>query len=130
MKTPADHNLPMNNDLLFVYGTLKRGEGNYRVLEQADAEFVAEAKTVERFPMTGQYVPFLHMEPGVGHHVKGEIHAVKSFTRLDQFEGAYTRKPVLVETKDKTQCWVWAYFTRRARHEDEEMMEEFSGRND
>lgn len=58
--------------LVFVYGTLKRGEPNHSYLQVKDngyAKFVSQAKTVEKYPLViaSKYnIPFLLYNPGVG----------------------------------------------------------------
>ena len=44
----------MGSHLVFVYGTLKRGEPNHYLLQQSDkgcCEFVSTAVTVDRWPL-------------------------------------------------------------------------------
>ncbi|XP_067298958.1 gamma-glutamylaminecyclotransferase C-like [Pseudorasbora parva] len=79
---------------VFVYGTLKRGQPNhFRMWDAANgrAEFVAQARTVERYPLviaTKCNVPFLLNVPGMGQRVYGEIYSVdqKMLEFLDEFE--------------------------------------------
>ncbi|KAJ8003352.1 hypothetical protein DPEC_G00147450 [Dallia pectoralis] len=81
--------------LIFVYGTLKRGQPNYyRMLpEQANgkAEFYSHAHTVQRYPLViaGRYnIPALLNRPGEGHRVQGEVYRVDDtmLAFLDAFE--------------------------------------------
>ena len=59
--------------LVFVYGTLKRGQPNNHVITNEDngsATLVSMAKTVEKWPLviaTRFNVPFLLNKPGHGH---------------------------------------------------------------
>jgi gamma-glutamylaminecyclotransferase len=60
--------------LVFVYGTLKRGEPNYHVMsegqEGASAQLVGPASTIERYPLViaSRYnIPFLLDRAGIGH---------------------------------------------------------------
>lgn len=59
--------------LLFVYGTLKKGQPNYRhMLDTISgcAEYVSEATTDQKFPLVigSKYnIPFLLNFPGTGH---------------------------------------------------------------
>jgi gamma-glutamylaminecyclotransferase len=80
--------------LLFVYGSLKRGLPNHRLL--GDAEFVGESLTVARYElvMLGAYPALV---AGGTRAIVGELYAVDSglLARLDAFEGdEYQRGPV------------------------------------
>ncbi|KAF4670685.1 hypothetical protein FOZ61_009528 [Perkinsus olseni] len=79
---------------VFVYGTLKRGFYNWDKYLRPDqgAEFIATAKTVERYPLIVEKkygIPFLINQEGVGHNVEGEVFAVTSacLRSLDELEG-------------------------------------------
>lgn len=80
--------------LIFVYGTLKRGEPNHYVLNKVDngsAEFVCSGKTATQFPLivgTKYNIPFLLNVPETGHRINGEIYSVdeKMLNSLDDFE--------------------------------------------
>lgn len=91
--------MPDNTELLFTYGTLKRGFHNNCVLG-ASSKFVGEAISVSpQFVMrTGGY-PILWEEaagsPGPTGRVRGELFAISSITlrRCDGLEGhPYTYK--------------------------------------
>ena len=62
-----------SNHLVFVYGTLKRGQPNHEKLtnlENGKATFVGEARTVEKWPLvvaTKFNIPFLLDKQGLGH---------------------------------------------------------------
>jgi len=97
--------------ILFVYGTLKRGEKNYFRL--ADQEFLGEAVTAARYRVIdlGPH-PGLIREAASGLAVHGELFAVdaRCLAALDAFEevpGPFVREPIEVEG-----CGVvWAYYT-------------------
>ncbi|XP_014613992.1 PREDICTED: putative gamma-glutamylcyclotransferase CG2811 isoform X2 [Polistes canadensis] len=79
---------------IFVYGTLKRGEPNHKLIQDKTngyAKFLGIAKTTSSYPLiiaTKYNIPFLLKKPGVGHHVIGEIYDVdsKMLTKLDELE--------------------------------------------
>lgn len=81
--------------LAFVYGTLKRGFGNYWLMEdmmqKGNAHFLGTARTEHRYPLVcGPFqVPFMLNNPEEGHHVKGEVYSIDSagVERLDELEG-------------------------------------------
>ncbi|EER01119.1 Troponin C-akin-1 protein, putative [Perkinsus marinus ATCC 50983] len=81
-------------DLVFVYGTLKRGFYNWEryLRPELGAEFIATAETVEKYPLVieGTYgIPFLINQEGIGHNIQGEIFAVTRpcLQSLDLLEG-------------------------------------------
>jgi len=85
---------------IMVYGTLKRGYWNNRLLD--GAEFVGEALTVKNYIMTGNGIPFIHPNKG-GLPVKGEVYEInpdKHLSSLDRLEGhphTYTRTTIDVQ---------------------------------
>ncbi|XP_026121025.1 gamma-glutamylaminecyclotransferase C isoform X1 [Carassius auratus] len=95
---------------VFVYGTLKKGQPNFMMLDAANgrAEFLARARTVDRYPLviaTKYNIPFLLNVPGKGQRVHGEIYSVdqQMMHFLDRFEGCpemYQRTTVQLEVQD------------------------------
>ncbi len=86
--------------VLFVYGTLKRGQRNHRLL--AGQQFLAEAVTEARYRLVdlGPY-PGLVRDPVAGLAVRGELWAVcpTCLAELDDFEEVprlFVREPVAV----------------------------------
>lgn len=77
--------------LLFVYGTLKRGYRNHRLL--AEQTFISEAVTlpVYRLYDNGSY-PCLVLDPQNGISIEGEIYLIDIalFRLLDQLEDVPT----------------------------------------
>lgn len=80
---------------VFVYGTLKRGQPNHKVLLDGTngcAAFQGRGRTVEPYPLViaGEHnIPRLLNLPGQGQCVVGEIYAVdeQMLRFLDEFEG-------------------------------------------
>ncbi|KAF4118068.1 hypothetical protein G5714_000119 [Onychostoma macrolepis] len=96
---------------VFIYGTLKKGQSNHSIIKNTtngQAEFLARARTVERYPLviaTKNNYPFLLNVPGMGQRVHGEIYCVdqKMLDFLDEFEACpelYQRTTVQVEVQD------------------------------
>lgn len=94
----------MSKRMLFVYGTLKKGYGNNRLLQRPDCRFVAEATTDRpyllmnfgRFP--GMYQEGAKKETP---KVRGELWEVsdEAIVRCDYLEGhptMYRRTPIKV----------------------------------
>jgi len=96
-----------NINLSFVYGTLKQGFHNHRVMKHAGGEFVGEAT------LSGATMYSLGGFPGIvlddsDNTVVGEVYSVKDFAPLDYLEGYpsfYDRK--VVETSLGK---AWVYF--------------------
>nr|XP_035149277.2 gamma-glutamylaminecyclotransferase [Callithrix jacchus] len=84
--------------LLFVYGTLKRGQPNHRVLRDGahgSATFRARGCTLEPYPLViaGEHnIPWLLHLPGSGRRVEGEVYMVdeRMLRFLDDFESCPT----------------------------------------
>lgn len=83
-------------ELLFVYGTLKRGQPNHNVMTDSGngmATFVCCCQTVDKYPLviaTAANIPFLLVQKkGEGHNILGEVWEVDTKMRdtLDYFEG-------------------------------------------
>ena len=92
------------NEFLFVYGSLKKGFDNHKLLEKY-AKRVGKASTVGKFAMYedsfGNY-PYLVKKPVT--KVMGELYKIKRkelLDKIDEFEGApeyYQRKKIKVKT--------------------------------
>jgi len=92
------------NEFLFVYGSLKKGFDNHKLLQKY-AKRVGKASTVGKFAMYedsfGNY-PYLVKEPIT--KVIGELYEIKRkelLDKIDEFEGApeyYQRKRIKVKT--------------------------------
>lgn len=98
---------------VFVYGSLRRGMGNHRLMGQS--ELMAEAH-LSGFDMY-QVSSFPAIVPGNG-SVKGEVYLVDGATlaRLDQLEGhprMYRRSMVTVQAGDVL-AQVWVYVWQRS----------------
>lgn len=96
---------------LFVYGTLKRGFGNHGFL--SDAKFISEVKTVDKFIMYEQGIPFLSKDEEK-YQVTGELFELDDFRNVDSLEGhpnSYKREVIKVyDSETNTEHEAWAYF--------------------
>lgn len=95
--------------LVFVYGSLRRGQTNHRILE--GSAMVATARTLGRFRLVdlGAYPALL---PGGTTAVVGEVYEVDGPTleRLDRLEGHphYYRRE-LIELDDRQIAYVYVF---------------------
>jgi gamma-glutamylcyclotransferase (GGCT)/AIG2-like uncharacterized protein YtfP len=98
--------------LVFVYGTLKKGQGNHERCCLDKASFVGNGKISGRIYSLGA---FPGLKPDNDSKVYGEVYKVDDTTlaRLDRLEGhprMYERKEIIVETNTNEFCEAWAYF--------------------
>lgn len=110
-------------NLVFVYGTLKRGFPNY-FKGMSDFPYVGPATTLLAYPLViagPWYSPVLISDPGAGLRVRGELFKVDSrgLARLDEIEGThkpngYRRSCIDVVAEGAAlACPVWAYLKDR-----------------
>jgi gamma-glutamylaminecyclotransferase len=113
---------------VFVYGTLKRGLYNHRLLERGNARFMGEVRTKR-----AQHVMLL-ADAGYPYLVKsttddarvidGELYSVDddTLTLLDELEevssGMYTRETIEVERLDGARATEEAYYYLAGDRED------------
>uniref|UniRef100_A0A8D0FSP9 Gamma-glutamylaminecyclotransferase n=1 Tax=Strix occidentalis caurina TaxID=311401 RepID=A0A8D0FSP9_STROC len=106
---------------VFVYGTLKKGQPNYKHMintAKGLAKFQGTGRTVEKYPLViaGKYnIPYMLNIPGTGHHVAGEIYSVddQMLRFLDEFEGCpdmYQRTLMRIEV-GIVECFVYSTTT-------------------
>lgn len=93
---------------VFVYGTLKHGHGNHRLL--AGSVFLGSKETMHPlFVMVGHGIPFVyHVEEGW--RISGELYEVddevlKDLDRLESNGSLYERRPVLLN--DGSLAWMY-----------------------
>ncbi|XP_075708563.1 protein O-mannosyl-transferase TMTC4 isoform X3 [Rhinoderma darwinii] len=80
--------------IIFVYGTLKKGQPNANVMtdpKHGKAVFKGTGRTIDKYPLViaqEANIPFLMNVPGTGHHIAGEIYSVddQMLQFLDEFE--------------------------------------------
>lgn len=100
----------MKDDLVFVYGTLRRGGSNHFRMD--GAEFVTEGTVRGRLYQIDWY-PGL-VSDGAGDEIIGEVYQVSSsvLEKLDRFEGAeYRRLQTQVRLPDgeTVSAWIWEW---------------------
>lgn len=111
-----------------VYGTLKEGYGNHRLLQ--GCKLVGKGNTIKKFPMVqGFGFPYAYYEEGVGHNIQVEVYEVSIdvLDRLDQLEGVdsghYTPVSVDVDLGLNGVVQAEMYFACHSRDEQDELIE-------
>ena len=103
----------MQNYKVFVYGTLKKGHGNHRLL--AGSEFLGEGRTREKYALYSSGIPFAIKEEKVS-KIQGELYLVNAATltdldRLEGHPGWYCREEISVVLEGKgAEVTAWLYF--------------------
>lgn len=102
----------LETNVVAVYGTLKRGGGNYyRYLQ--DSTFIGSGRTADKYPLLIKGLPYMLEEKGVGHNVKVDVFRVSDtvLKKLDALEGHpnwYVRKQIPIKMKGNlTTCWLY-----------------------
>ena len=118
-------------DFVFVYGTLKKGQSNHRLLEKSD--FIGDAKSLTKFAMVGKGLPFpycVEKDNINGKFIKGEVYQVDKPTmdKLDALEGYpyfYDREVFWFDT-DKGVKRAWIYTCDSIPYTPEECIAEWA----
>jgi gamma-glutamylaminecyclotransferase len=112
----------LEDNLVAVYGTLKKGYTNYNWY-LTSSKFVGSGTTKEKYPLIIKGLPYLIEKDGYGHNVEVDVFKVSGdvLSRLDRLESHptwYKRKqvPILVNGK-VLMCWV--YFNIREKSDNE-----------
>jgi len=80
--------MPMSKTILFIYGTLKRGQKSHHFLE--GQEFLGEATTMPLYRLYHLgWHPGMVLDADNGLDIKGELWAVddETLAKLDEYEG-------------------------------------------
>jgi gamma-glutamylaminecyclotransferase len=101
-----------------VYGTLKSGHGNHRLLENSYC--LGDAYTAAAYPLVIDSLPYLIDRIGVGKRVRVEVYRVTEATlaRLDSLEGHpdwYQRKEIQVQLIKGGTVTAWVYMIPDSR---------------
>ncbi len=102
-------------ELLFVYGTLKRGFPNHRYLK--GSKFVGRGRTKEKYALYVAAVPYVVKGMRVS-HILGEVYEVskRTLSEIDRLEGHpehYRREKVEIVLEDGRILRCWLYFFPR-----------------
>lgn len=112
------------DNLVAVYGTLKRGYSNYH-RNLTSSKYVGSGTTKDKYPLLVKGLPYLIDECGKGHKVKVDVFKVTDSVMrdLDQLEGHpdwYRRKkvPIVLNKKTTVSCWVYFNITTNRYYND------------
>ena len=111
----------LQDNVVAVYGTLKRGHGNHhRYLKSA--RFVGAGVTQDKYPLVISGLPYLLSNKGTGHNVEVDVFKVSDsdFDSLDQLEGHpiwYRRQETPITMDDGSVVNAWVYFNDMERGE-------------
>lgn len=119
---------------LFVYGTLKRGHGNSKLL--AHAEILGMATSVSKYKLLDCGIPFMieSLDENSGACVRGELYRIDDETlarcdRLERHPRLYMRSMRAFKLSDGTLLEAWVYLKTdndRVWH-GEELQPDFNG---
>lgn len=105
-----------NNQYVFVYGTLRKGRYNHRLLE--NSPLITKGKTKEKFNMRASGIPYVCKEYSDenDNNIIGEVYEVTPQTLkgpLDSLEGhpyVYKRELTTIVGDDDKEYKAWLYF--------------------
>lgn len=102
----------LEDNLVAVYGTLKKGYSNYNNY-LTSSKHVGKGKTKEKYPLIVKGLPYLIERSGLGYNVEVDVFKVSNtvLSNLDRLEGHptwYRRKqiPIIVKGKEML-CWIY-----------------------
>jgi len=110
----------MQDQLVFVYGTLRRGESNNRCF--GDSEYMFEAVTEGQYVISGNGIPFVCLPSEGNSHagrIVGDVYRVTKqavMDRLDALEGhpnCYERK--LIPLNGGLTAWMYHHDAGNSR---------------
>lgn len=121
----------LEEHLVAVYGTLKKGHGNY-YRHLTESKFIGKGVTKDKYPLIVRGLPYLLEEKGKGHHVEVEVYKVDddTFSDLDALEGHpnwYKRKEVVIRLSSGKEVKAWIYFNPHEKSRGQEMHKSYTG---
>jgi gamma-glutamylcyclotransferase (GGCT)/AIG2-like uncharacterized protein YtfP len=107
----------LNCELLFVYGSLRRGFGAQGLMRRLRARYLGKGSVEGQLFDVGRF-PAAVKAPRSRMRVVGELYrmpsANRSFLRLDQYEGrSYSRDLAEVELQNGKRTRAWIYWMKR-----------------
>ncbi len=120
----------LQDNLVAVYGTLKRNHSNYRSY-LTSSKYIGSGVTSKKYPLVIEGLPYLIEDEGKGYNVEVDVFGVDDNTldSLDMLEGHptwYRRKEVDVIANGKTYtCWI--YFNIRETADGRQLHSTYTG---
>ena len=111
------------NDLVFAYGTLKKGGQYHHLIADKGAEWVGHGQTCTAYPLILAQYPCLLDQPGEGFRVKGEVYRLPSVAAweavdwLEDHPNEYRRRREPVDF-GATILHPWVYFYQESERLD------------
>lgn len=102
----------LQDNLIAVYGTLKKGYSNYYAY-LTNAKHIGRGNTQDKYPLIVDGLPYLVNKKGVGHNVEVDVFKVSDMQlkKVDGLEGHpqwYKRIQIPVVLKNRTlNCWIY-----------------------
>ena len=120
----------LQENLVAVYGTLKKGYSNYNTYLR-NAKYVGSGVTKDKYPLVINGLPYMVDKKGVGHNVEVDVFKVSnaSFKSIDRLEGHpkwYRRKEIPIKLKSGKELTCWLYFNPQEVTEHTEMHESYN----
>lgn len=118
----------IQENLVAVYGTLKKGYGNNYLLR--GSSYIGKGETKRRYPMVASGIPYVLDNEGEGHNIDVELYAVSNTTlnKLDSLEGHpnwYRRRQIDIRINGK--IWsAWLYFNIKEKVNGRPLLKSFS----
>jgi len=107
----------LEDNYIAVYGTLMKGNGNYWTYLYGSTH-VGKGKTMDKYPLLIEGLPYLINEKGVGHNVSVDVFKVTDsvLKKIDALEGhpnwyRRTQIPIIVGKKEVL-CWIYFNITK------------------
>jgi len=123
----------LEENLVAVYGTLKKGYNNYWHYLSA-SKFIGCGTTQERYPLIIKGLPYMINDRGVGYNVDVDVFKVsdsvlRELDRLECHPNWYCRKIIAIDINGKVlNCWL--YFNIKETVGNSEMHFTYTQRND
>lgn len=117
------------NNIVAVYGTLRKGNGNYYHY-LTDSRHVGAGETKDKYPLVINGLPYLCDARGKGYNVQVDVFAVddatlKSLDRLEGHPNWYMRRQVPIKMGDGTEVLAWIYFNPKTEYKDQVLHKEY-----
>jgi gamma-glutamylaminecyclotransferase len=107
----------LEDNLVAVYGTLKKGYSNYHSY-LTSSKHIGKGQTKDKYPLVIKWLPYLIEDKGNGHNVEVDVFKVSGtvLANLDRLEGHpnwYRRKQIDIKTAGGKILKCWIYFNIR-----------------